>query len=203
MRRLDCLLQNWRAHVARPWLPNGAQVLDIGCHQGEFLRSLGDALGPSVGLDPLAIPQTQARYCLQAEAFREPLPFPDACFDAVVLLATLEHIRDKEPLARECRRLLTAGGRVIITVPSPWVDGIVALLCRLHLADGMSLEEHHGFDPRTTPPLFARHGFALERWRRFQLGLNHLFVFRKLQVATDPVWAEQQMPLLAGSLAHA
>jgi SAM-dependent methyltransferase len=165
--------------MARPWITQGAAVLDIGCHQGEFLSSLGEHIGPSVGLDPLTTPAVKPRFRLLAEPFNEPSPFPDASFDAVVMLATLEHIRDKQPLARECHRLLRPGGRVIITVPSKRVDAIVDLLCRLGWADGMSLEEHHGFDPTTTPEVFGRFGFELEKWRTFQLGLNHLFVLRK------------------------
>jgi SAM-dependent methyltransferase len=179
MRSLDRVLQNWRARVARPWIPQGAHVLDIGCHRGEFLSSLGARIGPSVGLDPLTEPQATPRYRLLQQMFTPPTEFPDASFDAVVMLATLEHIRDKDPLARECWRLLRPGGRVIITVPSNLVDVIVHFLCKLRLADGMSLDEHHGYDPITTPEVFGRHGFALERWRRFQLGLNHLFVLRK------------------------
>jgi SAM-dependent methyltransferase len=179
MRCIDRVLQKWRARMARPWIPEGAQVLDIGCHRGEFLSSLGERIGPSVGLDPQAVPQTNARYRLLAELFRPPMAFRDGSFDAVVLLATLEHIRDKDPLARECWRLLRPGGRVIITVPSRFVDVIVRFLCKVRLADGMSLDEHHGYDPRRTPEVFGRHGFVLERWRRFQLGLNHLFVLRK------------------------
>jgi SAM-dependent methyltransferase len=190
MRCIDRVLQNWRARKARPWIQEGAQVLDIGCHQGEFLNSLGERIGPSVGLDPLAVPETTPRYRVLNELFKPPMAFPDGSFDAVVMLATLEHIRDKDPLARECWRLLRPGGRVIITVPSGFVDVIVHLLCKVRLADGMSLDEHHGYDPRTTPEVFGRHGFVLERWRRFQLGLNHLFVLRKPEAvpatASDP-----------------
>jgi SAM-dependent methyltransferase len=188
VRLFDRLLQRWRARVARPWVPAGARVLDVGCHQGEFLASLGDRVGPSVGLDPLARPVPGSRHRLVADVFHTPSGFADGAFDAVVMLATLEHIRDKEPLARELYRLLTPGGRVIVTVPAPWVDRIVALLCRFRLADGMSLDEHHGFDPRTAPALFAGPGFVLERWRRFQLGANHLMVFRK-PAAPGPVRA--------------
>jgi SAM-dependent methyltransferase len=201
MRFFDRILQNWRAEVARPWVPPGARVLDIGCHQGEFLHSLGDQIGPSVGLDPLAQPLPQLRHQLLSQAFAEPLTFPDASFDAVVLLATLEHIRDNAPLARECQRLLRPGGRVIITVPSPRVDTIVAALCRLRLADGMSVDEHYGFDPHTTPQIFAGAGLVLEHWRRFQLGLNHLLVFRK--PATVGVSDEDPSPDLAGSFVDA
>jgi SAM-dependent methyltransferase len=179
MRVVDRVLQDWRARVARRWIPRQARVLDIGCHQGEFLRQLGDRIGPSLGLDPLTVPEENPRFRLLAEPFREPLPLGDASFDVVVMLATLEHIRDKEPLARECRRLLRPGGRVIITVPSSRVDRIVDLLVRVRLADGMSLDEHHGFDPTETPNIMARHGFSLEYRGRFQCGLNHLFVFTR------------------------
>jgi SAM-dependent methyltransferase len=185
MRKLDCLLQQWRVRVARPWIPSGASVLDIGCHQGELFDSLSDQIGPSVGLDPLAPRRVGSRHRLFPEPFRAPAPFSDGTFDAVVMLATLEHIRDKAPLAQECHRLLRPEGRVVITVPSRRVDGIVALLCLLGLADGMSLDEHHGFDPRDTTDLFTRQGFRLECHHCFQFGLNHLFVFRK--TATAPV----------------
>src|SRR5204863_6303336 len=107
------------------------------------------------------------------------MPWPDGAFDAIVLLATLEHIRDKEPLARECRRLLTPGGRVILTVPTPHVDRIMDVLIKLRLADGTCLDEHHGYDPDETPRIMATHGLDLEWKRSFQLGLNRLFVFRK------------------------
>jgi SAM-dependent methyltransferase len=179
MRFFDRFLQAWRARRAMPWVFKSARVLDVGCHQGEFLRRLGDRIGPSVGLDPLAKPESNARFRLLAEPLPEPSCFDTGSFDVVVMLATLEHIQDKEPLARECRRLLRPGGRVIVTVPAPLVDSIVDLLRRLRLADGMSLEEHHGFDPVTTPAVFARHGFDLEHRSRFQVGLNYLFVFRK------------------------
>jgi len=179
MRNFDILLQRWRARVARPWVPRGANVLDIGCFDGNFLDSFGDRIGASVGLDPSVLPHETPHYRLVSGHFHEPAPFADASFDAVVLLATLEHIRDKEPLARECYRLLRPNGRLIMTVPSPAVDLIIAALIRCRLADGMALEEHHGFNPRQVPTLFCSRGFGLEKWRRFQLGFNHLFVFRK------------------------
>jgi SAM-dependent methyltransferase len=179
MRTFDIILQRWRSRIAQPWVPAGANVLDIGCLQGEFLSCLGDRIRSGIGLDPSAQPYETPRYRVLSERFQEPAPFPDASFDAVVMLATLEHILDKEPLARECHRLLRPGGRVIVTVPSPTVDIIMAALIRCRIADGTALDEHHGFMPQAVVPLFRDRGFVLEKWRRFQLGLNHLFVFRK------------------------
>ncbi len=179
MRIMDYVLQDWRARMARPWIVEGARILDIGCSHGKFLRDLGNRIGPSIGYDPEATSETNGRYRIIPELFSKPAPFDDESFDVVVMLATLEHIRDKETLSEECFRLLTPGGRIVITVPSPWVDPIVHMLCRVGLADGMSLDEHHGFDPRTTPDIFAKSGFVLMRHRRFQLGLNHLYVLQK------------------------
>jgi SAM-dependent methyltransferase len=193
MRVIDRLLQQWRASVARPFIPPGARVLDIGCHQGEFLQSLGSHIGPSVGIDPLGNPETGPRYRLIRGLFQAPMPFSSQSFDAVVMLATLEHIREKDSLSRECFRLLSPGGRVIITVPSKFVDTIVEGLCLLRLAHGMSVEEHHGYDPNTTPAVFRRHGFTLKRARCFQLGLNHLFVFQKPHDAQSALTSDVAM----------
>lgn len=179
MKAVDRFLQSWRERKVRAWLMPAARVLDVGCHQGEFLERLGGTIQASVGLDPLAKPRHAPGFELLAQPFAEPLAFPPARFDAIVLLATLEHIRDKVPLAREARRLLAPGGRLIMTVPSPRVDDIVHALVRLGLADGMSLEEHHGFRPEDTKPIFCGAGLQLEHHEAFQLGLNHLFVFRQ------------------------
>ena len=179
MKFVDRFLQSWRERKVRVWLKPGARVLDIGCHQGEFLARLDASIHDSVGLDPLTRPVTTPTYALVAIPFAEPLAFPPGRFDVIVLLATLEHIRDKVPLAREAMRLLSPGGRLIMTVPSPRVDDIIHTLVRLGLADGMSLEEHHGFKPADTQPIFCGAGLALEHHESFQLGLNHLFVFRR------------------------
>lgn len=176
---VDRLLQRWRESMAKPWIPENARVLDIGCHQGEFLKRLGGRIRDSVGLDPLARPEKDNNFEIIAQAFSEPLQFAENTFDSIVMLATLEHIVNKQPLARECMRLLRPGGRVIITVPSPKVDAIVHSLVRLKLADGMSLEEHHGFHPNQTREIFVASGFQCEVHRRFQCRLNHLYVFCK------------------------
>lgn len=164
---------------AARWLRPGARVLDIGCHHGEFFEYAGQKIGSGIGIDPLAPPLRTDRWELRAIRFEDRLPFDDASFDAIVSLATFEHLGEHDSIARECWRLITPGGRVIVTVPQPMVDRIVDLLVMLRLADGMSLEEHHGFEPSVLPGIFASAGFEFEHHGRFQLGLNNIFVFRK------------------------
>ena len=179
MRFLDTLLQRWRFRKVAPWIPAGARVLDIGCHQGELFQRLRDRIGKSVGYDPLAVPGDRGGFCLLSERFTAPSSWLAGSFDAVVLAATLEHILDKTALPMEFYRLIRPGGRIIITVPLPLVDRMIDWLRWLGLLDGMSVEEHHGFVPEEALELFSKGGFRLEHRRSFQLGLNHLFVFTK------------------------
>jgi ubiquinone/menaquinone biosynthesis C-methylase UbiE len=181
MRAGDHLIQSWRMRVAARWIPQGSRVLDIGCHQGEFLLWLGEKISPGVGFDPLYRESSAStKHQFFASNFQEGLPFEDNSFDVVVLLATIEHIREKSTIAKESARLLRPGGRVIITVPSPLVDKILEILLFLRLVDGMSLEEHHGFLPNELPDVFTPRGFRLEKNRKFQFGLNNLYVFERL-----------------------
>ena len=182
MKYLDRLLQSWRAKQAAFWVPDGARVLDIGCHQGEFLDGLRSRISNGVGMDPLATPRQDGKIELKRDAFQDRLPFMDASFDAIVMLATLEHMHGKEQLVAECRRVLHDKGRVIITLPAPAVDYLLAALHAMRLIDGMSLEEHHGFQPQDAVQIFQDVGFTLGCRRRFQLGLNNLYVFDRAGV---------------------
>jgi len=181
MRIGDQFIQYWRMQVAARWIPPGSRVLDIGCHQGEFLKMLRGKIAPSVGLDPLYQENGHTNgHQFFPQEFREGLPFEEGSFDAVVLLATIEHMQEKSAIAREARRLLTRGGRVVITVPSPLVDRILSILLLLRIVDGMSLEEHHGFSPDDLPDIFIPEGFRLQRKQKFQLGLNNLYIFERV-----------------------
>lgn len=180
MRIGDYFIQAWRMNVASRWIVQNSRVLDIGCHQGEFFEYLAGRIAPSIGIDPL----------LEKEGYRghheflrlfldDRLPFSGDSFDTVVLLATIEHMQNKSVVARESFRLLRSGGRVVITVPSLMVDKILDVLVALRLVDGMSLEEHHGFKPDELPDIFKQAGFRVLVRKKFQFGLNNLFVFEK------------------------
>jgi SAM-dependent methyltransferase len=181
MRFGDYLIQAWRMQVASRWIPRGSRVLDIGCHQGELFSWLGGKIAPSVGLDPLyKETSSPGKHQFFARNFPEGLPLDANSFDAVVLLATLEHIHEKSAIAGGVARVLRPGGRVIITVPSPLVDKLLEFLLFLHIVDGMSLDQHHGFKPSDLPGIFIPEGFSLRKEQKFQFGLNNLYVFERL-----------------------
>lgn len=180
MKPLDRLLQRWRISVAAPWVPVGARVLDVGCADGELFDVLGDRVTGGVGIDPDA-PATQRREGVRLVRGMFPADAPDERFDAITMLAIIEHLPASSHAAvgAAAARLLGEGGRLIATVPEPAVDRIVAILQRLRLAEGMALEEHHGFSAAQTRAIFEPAGFRLVKHRRFQLGLNNLFVFER------------------------
>ena len=99
-------------------LPEGARVLDAGAGEGRhrvcfarqsyiaFDLAVGDAGWDYTGLD--------ARGDLAA------LPFRDACFDGVIHIVTLEHVREPQRVLAELGRVLKHGGRLLLVAPQDW-----------------------------------------------------------------------------------
>ena len=181
MKTVDRVLQQWRLAKVRPYVSRGARVLDLGCADGVLFQRYQSVVGEVVGIDP-TLPRSVDLGRCRLIAGRFPDDLPDSRpFDAIVMLAVLEHIPSAEQArwAEACARLLKPGGHVVITVPSPVVDKILAVLKALRLIDGMSLEEHYGFEPSHVPAMFSRPGVDLVKARKFQLGCNNLYVFRR------------------------
>ncbi|MEM6621788.1 MAG: methyltransferase domain-containing protein [Pseudomonadota bacterium] len=105
----------------------GQRVLDIGTGTGLMARAMAGrgcevtALDPSERMIATAIEEAEAAALdighLIASA--EHTGLPDAAFD-VITAATCWHWFDREAAARECRRLLAPGGRLVIA-PQDWL----------------------------------------------------------------------------------
>jgi SAM-dependent methyltransferase len=178
IRRGDSILQSWRIRTTAPYIRPGAHVLDIGCGDGALFRALGGRIASGVGIDTSSVPPDRGSFrFIQGDA-PQALPSGER-YDAITLLAVMEHMPPtaQRDLAAACRALLQPRGRIVCTVPSPRADSLIHLGQRLGALDGIAEHEHYGFEPRDTIGVFAGSGFRLLRHRRFQLGLNHLFVF--------------------------
>jgi len=184
MTALDRLLQAWRIAKAGRFLAPGMRVLDVGSGDGALFKRVKGLDAGSVGIDPtLRQPVFTRSFQLVPGIFPKDMPAAMGLFDAITMLAVLEHVPDQAhaELAVACRDYLKLGGRIIITVPAAAVDRILAVLKGLRLIDGMSLEEHHGYDVKQTEQIFRAPDFTRVSHRRFQLGLNNLFVFARGQ----------------------
>jgi len=179
---LDRYLQSARIKRGRPFVKQGDVVVDVGCADGAMFKEWQGLIGRGVGVDPaLEKHETGPNYELCPGNFPEAVP-QDVRADLITMFAVLEHIppdRQAE-LAAACSRMLKPGGRIVATVPSSRVDSILHVLSALRLVDGIAVHEHYGFKAEKTVDIFPAPEFKLERWQRFQFGLNNLFVFEKV-----------------------
>lgn len=183
MTWLDKLLQRWRLRMAIRELPAGGRVLDIGTHDGTLFATTGSS---GVGIDPELMPAVDglpAGATLVKGFFPEDLPEQaDGSFQAATALAVVEHVPDGglQAWASSLAVLIASGGVVVITVPAPAVDAILHVLMRLRLVAGMEAHQHHGFLPSDLDGIFTAPEWRRRKHRRFQLGLNHLYVFERV-----------------------
>lgn len=112
-----------RGRLAKQWLPEGAELLDIGCGAGYHVRHLARRARrvTAIDVDRVALEVARRRVRSSRVAFLaydgEGLPFADASFDAVTMLDVLEHVADRPNLVAEVSRVLRPGGVWTVTVP--------------------------------------------------------------------------------------
>jgi SAM-dependent methyltransferase len=112
-------------------------VLDVGCGSGGPALFLAREVGCRVvgvdlnesGVDlgqALAVERAlQDRVSFRRVDVREPLPFPDGMFDAIVCMDAICHMTGRQKLLGEWSRVLRADGRVLFTDPVV-VTGLVS-----------------------------------------------------------------------------
>ncbi len=142
----------------------GQRVLDLGCGAGEFSAALAQAGAEVIGADvaEAALERARRRHpglCFVSVPFDGPLPFEDCSFELVWAGEVIEHVADTALWLSEVRRVLSPGGRLLVTTPSHGrlrlaLFGVAAfsepLGDHLHLYTRRSLAEllgEFGFDP--------------------------------------------------------
>lgn len=124
----------------------GDRVVDVGCGYGATARILAGSIGADV--TALTISSVQRDYAVANNSVPGRTAFllrdwyenglPDASFDVVVTIESLEHMPDLPGLFRECRRVLRPGGRLTGTA---WMScERPGRLSRRHLIDAITRE---------------------------------------------------------------
>jgi SAM-dependent methyltransferase len=169
-----------RYNVARDWLKhyftrqgrNGdLRILDIACGSGygsETLSEIGHTLG--VDLDPEAIEYAQANYSSERTSFTlgnaDDFGFLESLgtYDAVVSLATVEHVADEYKYLEWIYKALRPGGAAVVCFPS-----VVTMDWAIpHHKRDISRPAAH--------KLFRKTGFAVKRdfYQNHKLDIRHL-----------------------------
>lgn len=172
-----------RTRQALKFFPESSRsVLDIGCGvDGYLLQKVKTPLRH--GVDPiLDSHKVDGRFSLFKGRVPENLGMLplEKCYDVIFALAVLEHLSyvEMENLKVHIGSLLGDSGLFIVTVPHPFVDKILIILNKFKIIDGIELHQHHGIDPSKVECFFS--GFLdLVNKKKFQFGLNNLYVFKK------------------------
>jgi ubiquinone/menaquinone biosynthesis C-methylase UbiE len=130
--REEGTLRRIREAVGRP-----GRVLDVACGPGIVAESLVGVAREIVGVDAtpemVALSRERLRRAGASDASfhegaAEALPFPEGSFDAVVTRLSLHHLPRVSAAIAEMRRVLRAGGRLVVAdVVSPGDDADAAL----------------------------------------------------------------------------
>ena len=127
------------AHVARyqwttQFIRPGDTVLDAACGlgYGSYVLQVSSVAARTIGIDgseyaieyarqnfAAIVPELEFRYGLLPDALKQ---ISDHSIDIVVSFETLEHVEANEVMLTEFHRILTPGGRIIVSVPNDWSD---------------------------------------------------------------------------------
>jgi SAM-dependent methyltransferase len=106
--------------------PAGRRTLEVGCGEGRVTRDLIARGHAVVATDPARSLVGHARDAERAGQYLvaagENLPFPDACFDAVVAYNVLQVVVDMPATVREVARVLRLGGHLCACIAHPVTD---------------------------------------------------------------------------------
>lgn len=149
---LEQFLSQQRGKMADRLIPAASRtgrLLDLGCgEEARFLKSTDFA--DKYGIDRVSGTNGQrsstgsiTRIDGDIETM-DRLPFEDAYFDVVTMLAVFEHIEPERlvALVADIRRILRPGGVYILTTPVAWADGLLRVLAKLHMVNPILVAEH-------------------------------------------------------------
>jgi 2-polyprenyl-3-methyl-5-hydroxy-6-metoxy-1,4-benzoquinol methylase len=154
---------NQRAKFALKNFGTGKRILDIGCAHGETSRVLrangaNFVIGSELLKEYAELAYGKADYICQADAIN--LPFASESFDAIFAGEFIEHLtaKDGEIFLQACKRVLTEGGKLILTTPNP--SFLKIRILRIEMETGAHLKI---YQPKELMRVLEKNGFVIKR----------------------------------------
>jgi len=201
---LEPMLRKLRIRQVLPILRRhpDCSLLDIGCGwEARLLRSIEPYVRHAVGIDFKAPRIETPKLKTITTVLTDKLPFPDADFDVVTLLAVLEHLDHPRAMVGEIARVLKSGGQLVLTVPSKAAKPVLEFLAyKVGIVSETEIRDHKCYYDRTSlEHLFAGSGMQIDRHRYFQLGMNNFLVATRVVSPTAARRDESVGPLIRAS----
>ncbi len=181
---IEPLLADLRAQQANKLIPftlREGRILDIGCGTYPYFLA-HTSFAEKFAIDQIPLAETTAAelriesYTLDLEQ-KPKLPFADEFFNAVTLLAVVEHL-DPALMAllfKEIYRVLKPGALVVLTTPAAWSDGLLKFMARVRLVSAEEIQEHaYAYTLPLLGWYFGQAGFEMSKVRfgYFEFMLN-------------------------------
>ena len=150
---------------------SGLRVLDLGCgYHATYLKAIGKRLAEGVGVDFHVSEESRRhpRLSFVASSVEDALPeLPSNAFDAVLFISVLEHIRNPAECLSHCHRVLKAGGRLLVNVPTWYAKPVLELSAfKFGTSPACEMDDHKMYySKRDLWPLLVRAGFRPSRIR--------------------------------------
>jgi len=169
-KRLGYDFESERDAILQSAMPVSGRILEIGTGKGYFTAALAK-LGYSIHtVDISAETQTLAKETLSALHLSEQvtfevcdamsLPYDRGSFDAVFSVNTLHHFKNPFPALNEMLRVVSSGGKVVISEFT--AEGFV-LVDRIHRMEGG--QHHPGYVPFEKIENYLEHSGECDIWK--------------------------------------
>jgi len=153
----------------------GLRVLDLGCgYHATYLKAIikasGERLAEGVGVDFHVSEESRRhpRLSFVASSIEDALPeLPSNAFDAVLFISVLEHVWNPTECLSHCHRVLKAGGRLLVNVPTWYAKPVLELSAfKFGTSPACEMDDHRMYySKRDLWPLLVRAGFKPSRIR--------------------------------------